>query len=621
MNKPTNNPIKVQFSIGAKLVTIVSILLLVSLGTITVLVSMLVSQDLRVTAEEHNFETNQRLSEEVEFTLSSLSTNSMVLMQIMKEAGEESELAKQAANFFFERNHHVAALMFTVPGEKESFWINDRFLNAQGIDVSHMESFIGMHGETLMQAATGETLLLNAAPDFTVPLLALFFPSQRNEGGAILFSSESMNSFFGSGANQSYLINSDGDILIHAESDLVQIGANFANREFIQSIRENTQKSMQRLYSDEGVRYFGAFTKLNNGAAIVITSIEYDKVFEGLVATTRRNIYLTAAVLSISVLLIWFFSKTISVPLRVLAAAARKIESGSFEVQLRAKGHDEVGVLTQSFYQMSAALGIFGKFTNREIAVRAMQGEIKPGGLPKNATIFFSDIRNFTEKSEIITHEFGDAASDKIVHWLNDYLTHMVECVEKTNGVVDKFIGDSVMAHWGTAHTSGSAESDALECIKSALMMRAVLINMNKDRDEENRENPRITIGCGINTGIVTVGQIGSEQRMDYTVVGDPVNLASRAESLNKPFGTDILITENTWNLVKDFIVAEEMPPVHVKGKEKPVRLFAVVNLASNSDGPRTLADVRKLLNLETPDIAAIDINSLEKKYSIDGIK
>jgi adenylate cyclase len=150
-------------------------------------------------------------------------------------------------------------------------------------------------------------------------------------------------------------------------------------------------------------------------------------------------------------------------------------------------------------------------------------------------------------------------------------------------------------------------------------MMRTALIKMNKSRGVESRTNPPIFIGCGINTGMVTAGQIGSDLRMEYTVIGDAVNLASRTEALNKPLGTDILITENTWNLVKKHIIAEEMPSVYVKGKEKPVRLFAVVNLAANPHGPRTLADVRKLLNIADPNIAKVDTNADEKKYTIGG--
>jgi adenylate cyclase len=151
----------------------------------------------------------------------------------------------------------------------------------------------------------------------------------------------------------------------------------------------------------------------------------------------------------------------------------------------------------------------------------------------------------------------------------------------------------------------------------AALMMRQALYEMNKKREPGDPGNPPIRIGCGINTGIVTAGQLGSDLRMEYTAIGDPVNLASRTEALNKPLGTDILITENTWNLVKNLFITEEMPPVTVKGKEKPVRIFAVVNHAKIDKGPRTLAEVRKLLGIEPPDISKVDVNADEKKYKI----
>jgi adenylate cyclase len=352
---------------------------------------------------------------------------------------------------------------------------------------------------------------------------------------------------------------------------------------------------------------------------VVITNIEYEVVFEGIKATTRRNIYLTLAVLLTAIIFIRIFSKNLSKSLRVLTEAAGQIEGGHFDITLAPKTGDEIGVLTVSFDRMAKALEIFGHFTNREIAVRAMRGEIKPGGLPKYATIFFSDIRDFTAQSENFTLKYGEEASDRIVYWLNDYFTRMVDCVEKNGGVVDKFIGDSVMAHWGTAYSSGSVAEDAFNCVKAALMMRSALFEMNRGRREDDPGNPRIRIGCGINTGIVTAGQIGSEQRMEYTVVGDPVNLASRIESLNKPLATDILITENTWELIGDRLVVEEMPPITVKGKEKPLRVFAVVKLKGSNGKPETLAELREMQGVKAPDLSAINMEMEEKKYKIGG--
>ena len=162
---------------------------------------------------------------------------------------------------------------------------------------------------------------------------------------------------------------------------------------------------------------------------------------------------------------------------------------------------------------------------------------------------------------------------------------------------------------------TGSPRKDAFNCVKAAIMMRHALIALNKDRAANDPGNPPIRIGCGINSGIVTAGQIGSDLRMEYTVIGDPVNLASRVEALTKPLATDILITEDTWNLIGDSLITEEMPPVTVKGKAKPVRLFAVVNFIEEKEGPRTLADVRKLLGIEAPVLSNVDLDAEEKKY------
>jgi len=340
------------------------------------------------------------------------------------------------------------------------------------------------------------------------------------------------------------------------------------------------------------------------GQDMKITFESIKAAVEGIDADARNYLYLAAAVLFLSIVIIWCFSKSISSSLKMLADAAGKIEGGVFELDLEPKSRDEIGYLTSGFQRMSRALGIFGRFSNREIAIRAMRGEIKPGGLSKQGAVFFSRVCGFTEKLENFSNSFGREAPDRIVFWLNDYLTRMIECVDKTSGLVDKFTGDTLMANWGTAYSAGSPAKDAFNCVKAALMMRKALVIMNRTRRANDPVNPPVCIGCGISTGVVTAGQIGSNIRMEYTVMGDPVNLASRIESLNKPLGTDILISEDTWKLVKYFFITEEMPPLTVKGKEKPVKIFAVVNHISVTSGPKTLAEVRNLLGIMPSDKA-----------------
>ncbi|MDR0322673.1 MAG: HAMP domain-containing protein [Treponema sp.] len=621
MNKQNKNRLSdkiIKFSIGAKLVTIITILVLISLGAITFLVSYMVSQDLEVSAYKNNIEINQRFVSEAENTIENIRSNSKVLVQIINTPAATSELLEQAVGFYFEQNSQVAAIFFP-SGGREIFRVNNNFFREKDLDVSLVNSYYRENNSYYQRAIRGESIIQNVSYYFSTHLLALFFPVQGGKAISVLFSPENLDNNFSSRLNESCLINNDGDILIHPQFEHVMGRANISNREYVKQIRKNSLPgtNMQKLFEDEGVKYFIAYTKLKDGSTIAITMIEYKKIFQGIEATTRRNIYLTVAVVFLSILFIWFFSKTISTALKALSNAARKIEGGNFEIELTPKSHDEIGYLTTSFQRMSKALSIFGRFTNREIAIKAMRGEIKPGGLPKHATIFFSDIRGFTEKSEVFTNEFGKEASDKIVFWLNNYFTKMVNCVEKTNGVVDKYIGDAVMAHWGTAYSAGSPAKDAFNGVKAALMMRKEIVALNRRRRPHDPGDPPIIIGCGLNSGIVTAGQIGSDIRMEYTVIGDPVNLASRIEALNKPLGTDILISESTWNLVKYFFITEEMPPVSVKGKEKPVRIFAVVNHVSVTSGPRTLAQVRELLGIKPPDLSKVNVNADEKKYKI----
>jgi len=676
-----NTKDKTQFSIGAKLIIIISFIVIISLGSITALVSWLVQQDLRVSAEANNFEMNRRSAMEAESLLINMRAFSRVFLQNIASNSSQDNI-RHSTDFFFSENPQLAAVFSIIPGGEKQFFANSQFFLSREMDEGLAGSFFNEQRAALGRAARGETVLVNAAPYFSRAVLALFYSYQSSSSngggtvsggiGGVLFSSEDLNNNFGFGINKSYMLNSEGDILSHADFSLVREAENISSMEFIRSILDSEERNRQQLietdfgvlqsasFENKGIcstiladikqrlfagkaagsaeqadisgepaiadnsgggktaRQFVAFTKLNTAGAVVITGIEYDKVFEGIAATTRRNIYLTIAVLSFSVIFIWFFSKSISIPLKSLAGAAQQIEGGVFEVELKSKSNDEIGVLASGFRKMCSALRVFGRFTNREIAVKAMRGEIKPGGLPKHGTIFFSDIRGFTAKCEDFTKHFGADASDKIVHWLNNYFTEMIDCVEKTNGVVDKFIGDAVMAHWGTAYTAGSPAEDAFNCIKAALMMRNSLYRMNRERKTEDPANPAIRIGCGINTGIVTAGQLGSDTRMEYTVIGDPVNLASRIETLTKPLGADILISEETWNLVGDKFITEEMPSVRVKGKEKPVRIFAIVNFAGSQKRPQNMEDLRFLLGIKAPNMATVDVNADEKKYKIN---
>jgi adenylate cyclase len=593
-------------------VGIISALLLLSLGAITILVSVMVSADVRITAEDNNFTLNLRSAAEAERALETVRNEALLLLDILDVLAPEP--ARTAAALFFGRNPSVAAIAGA------DTLINEAFFRSGGPDPGRIDDFIQSEKEALERSRAGEFILLNGTPVFGLPLLALFLP-REDEPRAVLFSPESLAGTFGAGTSLSFLVNDRGDLLIHPDDSLTMTGTNMASDPFVKTMRESGDGSLQTRYiGGDGKEYLGAFRKLSLANTAVITTSEYSVIFEGINATTRRNLYLSGAVLCAAVLFIWFFSRTISIPLKSLAAAAERIKNGEFEQRLTARGKDEIGLLTERFVEMGRGLAererlrdSFGRFTNKTIAEQAMRGELALGGETKQVTVFFSDIRSFTAISEKLEPA-------EVVEFLNDYMTRMVDCVDKTNGVVDKFIGDAIMAVWGAPLSAGSPAGDALNCVKAALMMRKALQEFNQGRNGERK--PRIRIGCGINTGDVVAGQIGSSQRMEYTVIGDAVNLASRTEALNKPLGTDILITENTFALVGKHLITEEMPPIMVKGKEKPVRMFAVVNLRGSEETvrkPATLAELRRILGIPAPDMDKVNVNEEERKYKIQG--
>jgi adenylate cyclase len=203
------------------------------------------------------------------------------------------------------------------------------------------------------------------------------------------------------------------------------------------------------------------------------------------------------------------------------------------------------------------------------------------GGVRKPVTILFSDVRGFTTMSE-----GADPAA--LVTQLNEYFKEMVAIVFAEHGSLDKFIGDAVMALWGSVTSNGPAR-DAEHAVAAALRMRKALAQLNANWKE--RGMTELAFGIGINHGEVIVGNLGSEEKMEVSVIGDPVNIASRLEGLTKEYHLDLLLGESVAALVTDRFVLRTVDSVQVKGKTKPVRVFTVAaDRQSGEPIPRWLA-------------------------------
>ena len=187
---------------------------------------------------------------------------------------------------------------------------------------------------------------------------------------------------------------------------------------------------------------------------------------------------------------------------------------------------------------------------------------VRLGGVNQKVSVMFADIRGFTTLSERM-------APEKIVELLNEYFTRVTDVIFDNGGTLDKYIGDAVMAVFGAPISKGN---DALNCVKAAVELQRLVVEMN--RDAKARRWPQLEVGVGINTGEVTAGNIGSPRRIDYTVIGDNVNMASRL--MNKAKGGQIIISESTAAALSSAFEVTKLDPLTVKGKTEPILAYSV---------------------------------------------
>jgi adenylate cyclase len=292
--------------------------------------------------------------------------------------------------------------------------------------------------------------------------------------------------------------------------------------------------------------------------------------------TTARNraTLITVVLVVISVAGAVGLATLLSRPIFRLVQGTRAIAEGNFQIALPVTSRDELGTLTESFNQMARSLRekemikrAFTRYVAREVVEEVLKDpeQLTLTGERREVTVLFCDIRGFTPLAERLTPE-------QVVGLLNEFYTLMIETTFKHDGTLDKFIGDAVMAIFGApiAHPD-----HAIRAIKTALDMQSGIAELNERRAVVGKEP--IRIGIGVNVGEVVAGTVGTEDRMEYTVIGDSVNLAARLESNAKP--GRILISGHTYERVQDLVKAVSLGSIKVKGKEEEVEVYEVVSL------------------------------------------
>jgi class 3 adenylate cyclase len=268
----------------------------------------------------------------------------------------------------------------------------------------------------------------------------------------------------------------------------------------------------------------------------------------------------------------------LAVPIRELVAGTDQIKRGNFAAKVPVRSRNELGRLAGSFNEMADGLALKEKYHNvlnmvadKDVAEQLLRGEVKLGGELRDVSILFCDIQSFTSLAQ-------GMRPDDVVAMLNEHMTALTRVVHEHQGVVDKFVGDLIMALFGAPKSYGH---DALRAALCAVQM------IDERNTLNNRSKRKIQIGVGIASGQVVAGCMGASNRIDYTVLGERVNLASRLCSQAEP--GQILVDHETRKRLKDSIITRELQPRKLKGYEEPVRVWELQGAAMRNDqGPTT---------------------------------
>jgi adenylate cyclase len=333
---------------------------------------------------------------------------------------------------------------------------------------------------------------------------------------------------------------------------------------------------------DSGGTFFVSFSPIRHENWVVGTVIPENDYL----ATINRNLHLTVATVLLLILLaavaaVVLSKRLLAEPLSKITAQAAHIQRFELDqIRYVPSMIREVDQLSRSVNQMRAGLSSFGKYLPTDLVRELIsQGlEARLGGQEKQLTIFFSDLVNFTRIAESMP-------TAELIPHLSDYLGRMSGVISGERGTIDKYIGDAVMAFWGAPVAN---RFHAVDACRAAIKSQQVLAGLRPQWVREGR--PPFFSRIGINTGPVVVGNIGSEGKMDYTVIGDSVNVASRLESLNKFYGTTIIIGHDTYEQAKQEVLVRKLDRVAVYGRDKGLDVYELlamreeVKLADNHE-------------------------------------
>ena len=524
----------------------------------------------------------QAKGKEVEALLSQLVKRTVVVSsQALQQASPQNFVPDPglvALRVFEQKNGRIAAIWK---------WVNEEHLRENQVTTQKLEDMHRIYPFPLRSMVQGKVEIRNSTLPMGLPLFSLGVPIRLAESGEVSHLAVAdyelgiLQKVFSDATDQSrasFLVDRQGITLAHSQEDLaLRRTLQQQHPLYARAVAPDSLQNLQ-IQFESSEKMIGAFSKVSNDLfeVYVMTEVPEAKVLEPAENVKRESVRIAGQVIAVAFFLSFLFALSLSSPIEILASLIQAVSRGQFNIKARklVNSHDEVGDLAVAFDKMTEGLkerdkvkSLFSKFHGSSIAEDLIKNSVGRRGDKKKVTVFFSDIRGFTAFSESV-------APEEVVAMLNEYFAVMVSIINRNNGVVDKFIGDAIMAVWGVPKEGAN---DTENAVRACLEMRKALVALNEKRAQKGKAP--ILIGMGLHTGVAISGTIGSEERMEYTVIGDTVNLTSRIEGATKAFGTDLLVSEDVVKALESVLKTEFAGVAEAKGKSEPIRLFKVLGM------------------------------------------
>lgn len=514
-----------------------------------------------------------------------------LVLNTLHEVTPETESKLESA---FNQNKDIYALdLYSVDPVTQKTKLLKRLTEASRFttykyDISYIDHLRKSQNFPIQSIIQNKVIIQNSSVPKGIPLFTIGLPLAKDAQGKIshlVIADYSLarlqKSFSANGYRTFFLVDEKGVTLAHQDDTQAINRTNLKTHPIVNlALASNEPNNQTRFFDSKKKTYFYGTYVRSSLNTYIISIVPEDVILLPARKVRHGAFFFLGILISISLLGVFIFSMTITNPIEKLASLIKVVAKGNFSVSARRiiRSKDEVGDLAKAFDNMTEGLKerdkvktLFSKFHGSTITEDLLNKQVGVGGSNKEVTVFFSDIRGFTSFSESRTPE-------EVVGMLNEYFAIMVKIIQQNHGIVDKFIGDAIMAVWGAPKTSAR---DAQNAVRACIEMRKSLAELNTKR--KNKGQPPIMIGMGLHTGPAISGTIGSDDRMEYTVIGDTVNMTSRIESSTKAFGTDLLISEATAKTVEKEFALEKAGAAEVKGKSEPLNLYKVVGYKSET--------------------------------------